>query len=156
MENIGLKIKRKRTEKGLYQEHLAKALHVDRSVISKWETGVSEPSIEQLKQISVFFNVPVDYFLNDNSHDNSEVSINSSESIRELIHNHAIVIGLSVISLFTMPLSLPLVCVAVWLSFKKKMPTIIKIVSIFPLLVFLKDILFMFGIDILPSIKTVR
>ncbi len=156
MENIGLKIKRKRTEKGLYQEHLAKALHVDRSVISKWETGVSEPSIEQLKQISIFFNVPVDFFLNDDSHDNSEVSINSSESIRELIHNHAIVIGLSVISLFTMPLSLPLVCVAVWLSFKKKMPTIIKIVSIFPLLVFLKDILFMFGIDILPSIKTVR
>lgn len=156
MGKIGLKIKTKRAEKGLYQEHLAKALHVDRSVISKWETGVSEPSIEQLRHIAAFFNISIDYFLNDNSFDDSKTSANSSLSVKDQVYNYAIVIGLSVISLFIIPLSLPLVCVAVWLSFTKKMPTIIKIVSIFPLLVFLKDILFMFGIDILPSIKTVR
>lgn len=42
MGNIGPRIRKKGTEKGLYQEHLADAIHVDRSVISKKEKDISQ------------------------------------------------------------------------------------------------------------------
>ena len=45
------------------QEELAGRLGVERTRYSKWETGVSEPSLEMLCRIADCFHVSTDYLL---------------------------------------------------------------------------------------------
>lgn len=56
--NEKLKILRKEME--LTQEQLAEKLDVSRQAITKWETSEGIPDIENLKQISEFFNISID------------------------------------------------------------------------------------------------
>lgn len=56
--NEKLKILRK--ERKLTQEQLAEKLNVSRQAITKWETSDGIPDIENLKQISEFFNISID------------------------------------------------------------------------------------------------
>lgn len=56
--NEKLKILRK--EKNLTQEELAEKLNVSRQAITKWESGDGTPDIENLKQISILFNITID------------------------------------------------------------------------------------------------
>lgn len=46
--------------KGLTQKQLADALFVSDKTVSKWETGLTEPNIDMLKQISRYFDISVD------------------------------------------------------------------------------------------------
>ena len=63
-DNIfGKKLNYLRTEKGLTQKTLGKALHVSQRAISYWEDGSREPNIDTVIIISLFFNVTVDYLL---------------------------------------------------------------------------------------------
>ncbi len=48
-----------RLKKGISQEQLAKNLHVDRSLISKWERGICLPDIIMLKEISNYYNLDI-------------------------------------------------------------------------------------------------
>ncbi len=57
------KLQALRKQKGLTQEELADALYVSRTAVSKWESGRGYPSIDTLKDISVFFNITVDELL---------------------------------------------------------------------------------------------
>ena len=50
---------------GKSQEELAKVLGVNRATVSKYETGVIEPSVSQLVQISKFLGVHFREFLDD-------------------------------------------------------------------------------------------
>ncbi len=59
---VGEKIKQLRTRKGLLQSDLADHLSVTNGAISNWETNRRLPSIEELKKICLFFDVPLDYF----------------------------------------------------------------------------------------------
>lgn len=52
-----------RKEKGLSQVSLAEICKVSLKTISHWETGYSEPSIEQIIFIAKFFNVTTDDLL---------------------------------------------------------------------------------------------
>lgn len=52
-----------RTSKNLTQEQLAKAINYSTITISKWETGVKNPSIESIKILAKFFDVTTDYLL---------------------------------------------------------------------------------------------
>lgn len=54
------KLKMLRKEKKLTQEELAEKLNVSRQAITKWETSGGIPDIENLKQISNFFNISID------------------------------------------------------------------------------------------------
>ena len=54
------KFKRLRKENNLTQEQLAERLNVSRQAIAKWESGEGIPDIENLKQISIFFNITID------------------------------------------------------------------------------------------------
>lgn len=56
-----------REERGLTQEELAEELNVSRQAVSRWETGASFPSTENLGYLSQFFQVTVDYLLNDSA-----------------------------------------------------------------------------------------
>lgn len=54
-----------RKTKGLSQEELGNIINVSRQAISKWESEQANPEIDKVKEISKFFNVSIDYLLND-------------------------------------------------------------------------------------------
>ncbi len=57
------KLQELRKGRGLTQEELAESLFVSRAAVSKWESGRGYPSIDSLKDISVFFSVSIDDLL---------------------------------------------------------------------------------------------
>ncbi len=60
---IGNFIKQLRTERNMSQEDLAKFLFIDRSVISKWESGKRTPDIKYIAEMCKEFNVSLDEFV---------------------------------------------------------------------------------------------
>ena len=74
---IGEKIKNKRKELNLTQEYLAKELNISRQAVSKWEKGISEPSMDNLVKLSEIFGVDIDYFKKD-----SDLEKNTSQASR--------------------------------------------------------------------------
>lgn len=52
-----------RVEKGLSQRDMAKEFSISQGTYNNWENGKTQPSIEQLKQLAVFFAVSVDYLI---------------------------------------------------------------------------------------------
>ncbi|MGN0163682.1 MAG: helix-turn-helix domain-containing protein [Candidatus Ornithomonoglobus sp.] len=52
-----------RKEKHLNQTGLGMLLNVSQKMISAYESGIHQPSIETLKQMSKIFNVSVDYII---------------------------------------------------------------------------------------------
>lgn len=54
-----------RKKSGLSQEQLAEKLKVSRQAISKWESGASYPESDKLIAISRYFNVSLDYLVNE-------------------------------------------------------------------------------------------
>ena len=67
---IGEKIKNKRKELNLTQEYLAKELNISRQAVSKWEKGLSEPSMDNLVKLSEIFGVDIKYFKNKDEKEN--------------------------------------------------------------------------------------
>ncbi|MGB9661248.1 MAG: helix-turn-helix domain-containing protein [Moorellaceae bacterium] len=57
------RLRKLREQAGLTQEELAKLLGVERSTISRYESGNRDPSSEMLDRLAKFFNVSVDYLL---------------------------------------------------------------------------------------------
>ena len=60
---LGENIKKKRTEQGITQEHLAEALEVSPQAVSRWENQAAYPDIELLPVIAGYFDVTVDELL---------------------------------------------------------------------------------------------
>ena len=61
--NIGAKIKLLRKEKQMTQEELAEYLHISSQAVSKWETGVSNPDVDMLPKLAIFFGTSLDLLL---------------------------------------------------------------------------------------------
>lgn len=61
-----------RKQKGLTQMELAERLNVSRQAISRWEVGAAIPSTDNLKFLGDIYEVPVDYFMNDEIEDISK------------------------------------------------------------------------------------
>ena len=59
------KLKMLRKGSNLTQEELADKLNVSRQAITKWESNEGLPDIENLKQISLLFNVSIDELIKD-------------------------------------------------------------------------------------------
>lgn len=57
------KLYKLRTDKGITQAKLADHLNVTRQTVSKWETGETIPSTDNLKRLSTFYNVPLEYLV---------------------------------------------------------------------------------------------
>lgn len=73
------RLKLLRKEKGLTQEQLAEELFVVRHTIHRWESGETQPSIDDLLKLSQFFNVNTDYLVgksNRKKSSNSKVAVN--------------------------------------------------------------------------------
>lgn len=60
---VGNKITKYRKASGLTQDELADKLYVTRQALSKWENGISVPSIDTLIDLSHIFNVTIDDLL---------------------------------------------------------------------------------------------
>lgn len=56
-------LKELRKKKGISQYDLADALHISRSVIAKWETGLAIPNEENINMLCEYFNVTKEYLL---------------------------------------------------------------------------------------------
>ena len=52
-----------RREKGMSQEELAQVVGVSRQAVQKWESGQSNPDMENLKLLSSYFDVTLDYLV---------------------------------------------------------------------------------------------
>ena len=61
IKQIGERIRQIRKQIGYTQETLAGKLNMDRSVLSRIEAGKYACSIDSLAQISIFFNVSLDF-----------------------------------------------------------------------------------------------
>lgn len=73
-EKIGKIIAYCRKEKGLTQKELADMLHISCQAVSKWEVGVSLPTVEMFCAISKVLNVSLDILLNENTLDNRQIT----------------------------------------------------------------------------------
>ncbi len=60
---FGKNLKELRLEKGLTQRELAKNFDVWNQAISAWENGEREPDYDRLVEIAKFFEVSVEYLL---------------------------------------------------------------------------------------------
>ena len=65
---IGEKIFELRKEKGVSQETMAFELNVSRQAVSKWETDQSIPDLDKIKLLAEYFDVSIDYIVNDISY----------------------------------------------------------------------------------------
>ena len=70
MVNIGLRLKQLRTERELTLDNLVADmnqrypdLNINKSMLSRWENGVNDPSLEYAKHISMYFDVSLDYLI---------------------------------------------------------------------------------------------
>ena len=77
---LNVKLVKLRKKKGLSQLELAEQMNVSRQAISRWETGMSVPSSENLKYLSDMYGVTIDYLLNEKEEPVQEVSIGSGEN----------------------------------------------------------------------------
>ena len=76
MTGIGLRIKELRQERDLTMEMLVADMNarymfekpLNKSMVSRWENGDNEPSLENAKYLSMYFDVSLDYLIG-----NSEV-----------------------------------------------------------------------------------
>jgi DNA-binding XRE family transcriptional regulator len=61
----GERLRQLRVQRKISQETLAKAIFVKNTTISNWENGSRQIQLSNLKLISVYFGVPLDYFSDD-------------------------------------------------------------------------------------------
>lgn len=61
MYDFGLLLKQLRENKGLTQSQLARKINRTNSVISKYESNLQMPTLDTLIELSVIFNVSLDY-----------------------------------------------------------------------------------------------
>lgn len=78
LEYVAERIRSLRTNyggEGISQEALAKALGIATNTVSRWETGVYKPAIEDLDKLARFFNVSIlEFFPPEEKPANNEVA----------------------------------------------------------------------------------
>ncbi len=72
-----------RLEKNLSQRELAKELNISQGTYNNWENGKTEPSIEDLIEISKLFKVSVDYLIGNQV---EEVAVKEDDSVLRKIY----------------------------------------------------------------------
>ena len=63
------KLRYLRKQKSMSQEDLANKLDISRQSVSKWESGISMPDLENVIKLSEMFDVSLDYLLKDSKSD---------------------------------------------------------------------------------------
>jgi transcriptional regulator with XRE-family HTH domain len=70
MEILGQRLKQLRVERDLSLDMLVADMNrrypdinINKSMLSRWENGVNDPSLEYAKHISMYFDVSLDYLI---------------------------------------------------------------------------------------------
>ena len=92
MYSFGEKLKKLRIDKRLSQGQLADELNlkfgstINKSMISKWENNKEEPRMESIRNIVSFFNITLDYLIDNNISENLETkSIDIAKDMESLL-----------------------------------------------------------------------
>ena len=72
-----------RKREGLSQAEVSEKLDVSRQAVTKWETGTSRPSIENLQSLSRLYNVPLEYLLDESGDELPAPAAPAAESAPE-------------------------------------------------------------------------
>lgn len=80
MNNFGNKLSELRKQNKMTQRELGNILNVSDRTISKWEVGVSLPNIDDLYNISNYFNIPI-YNLTADSKLNKNIIISKDKKL---------------------------------------------------------------------------
>ncbi len=64
--DLGKNIKNMRRKRGLTQEELGKKIGVEKSAVSRWESGERKPSIDHINNIALMLEIPLGALLSDN------------------------------------------------------------------------------------------
>lgn len=148
MRKYGNTLKMIRLNNNMTQEELGRELGFDRSVISRLENNSVQPSLQQLELYSNYFNVPMEELINKDN-------VNKY-NINRRYFQYLTVILTSVIGMILSPYGIIICLVCVLFAIKRKLPIIVVVFLIFSCLFCLEDILFLFGIDLLPGIMIIR
>ena len=91
IETIGERIAKKRKEVGLTQNKLAEKLIISNKAVSKWESGLSSPSIDLLPNLADILNCSIDYLVRGNREEdysiNEEISIKIDELRNKILED---------------------------------------------------------------------
>lgn len=63
--NLGERIKLLAENNGVKNADIARVAGVSRSAVTKWFNGTSQPKADVIPKLAVFFNMPIEYFLED-------------------------------------------------------------------------------------------
>lgn len=74
------KLVRLRKKEGLSQADVSEKLYVSRQAVTKWETGVSRPSTENLQALSKLYNVPLEYLLDESADELPAVALTAQKN----------------------------------------------------------------------------
>ena len=83
--NFSEKLQLLRKSKGYTQEKLAEELNVSRQAVTRWESGMVYPDIENLIQISNLMHVTVDYLVRDQECSTKPIK-NTIKELDDLVH----------------------------------------------------------------------
>ncbi len=119
------------------QEQLASHLFVDRSLISRWESGKSTPSEEQQKILFEVLSIPAE--VTEKTPANNEHYITGSELLCIL---------LSLLGFFLNPLGILFSGAALFLSVRRNMPLYIRAFCLIFVFITIDELLFMYGISL--------
>lgn len=59
--DFGIILQKLRKKRGMTQEQLAHLIHKESSIISRYESGLQNPTFETVKEFAAIFNVSMDY-----------------------------------------------------------------------------------------------
>lgn len=90
--NFPDKLKKLRKEKGLTQEELASKIFVSRSLIARYENGSVMPSKENLEKLSLFFNLRLSDFIDEEEVVELTLSQNKTALIMEKFFSFLIIV----------------------------------------------------------------
>jgi len=62
LRDIGLKIKELRTARNVSQQELAEYMNISPNTVSRWETNVYRPAIDDLSKLADYFGVSISTF----------------------------------------------------------------------------------------------
>ena len=86
--DFSIRLKELRCDYDMSQTKLAKKLNLKASAISKYEKGITQPSIETLKKLAEIYNVTIDYLVGfsdiKNPYDISKITPLESEFVAKL------------------------------------------------------------------------
>lgn len=82
-ETIGLKIEELLESQGKKQKDLAEYLNINSNIVSYWCNGTRKPNIEQIIEISKYFNVSTDYILDVSENKTTDTNL---KAVCEYVH----------------------------------------------------------------------